>query len=264
MNTSTPIEPVLLPGEERFELTQADGDTVRGCIRDTGTGPIGIYVHGFRSHCNGDKALTFADDAARKHRSWLRFDMRGHGLSSGELVRQNISSGLQDLESVIAYTGNRPLILIGSSMGGWISVLAALRQPQRIVGMVLMAPAFNYVQKSLATLPEPVLAQWQREGRMTFPDAYDREPYTVEYQLIDDASQYDVLGTPIELDMPLHIIHGDADAIVPLSTTREFVDNAHARRLTLEVVPGGDHRLLDHIPLIITHIDQVWRETETT
>lgn len=263
MNTSSPIDPGLLPGEKRFELTQADGSRIKGCFHDTGSGPVGVYVHGFRSHCNGEKALTIADDAIRKRRSWLRFDMRGHGLSDGDLVEQNISSGLEDLMAVFDLLGDRQLVAVGSSMGGWISVLAALRRPRQVIGMVLMAPAFNYVQKSFATLPAPVLAQWKREGQMTFPDAYEREPYTVEYRLIDDARQYDVLESPVEITVPLHIVHGDADTIVPLATTLEFIANAHTSRVMLEVVPGGDHRLLDHIPLIIDHIDQVWLEAES-
>jgi len=261
MNTSIPIEPVLLPGEKRFELVQPDGSVLRGCFHDSGAGPVGVYVHGFRSHSNGEKALSIARDAMDKGRSWLRFDLRGHGLSDGEMVDQNISSGIEDLMAVSGLLRDRPLILVGSSMGGWISLLAALRNPQRVAGMVLMAPAFNFIQRNFATLPAEVLAKWRRDGRMTFPDAYDREPYTVAYSLMEDAAQYDVLDTDVRLDMPEHIIHGDADEIVPLSTTREFDNNARAHRLVLDIVPGGDHRLLEHVPLIIDHIDQVWQES---
>ena len=263
MNFQQPIQPVTLPGEEAFELLQPDGDHVRGYFHDSGRGPVGVFVHGFRSHCNGEKSLAVARHAREQGWSWLRFDLRGHGLSGGDLARQNVTSALSDLHAVFEYTAGRELILLGSSMGGWISTLASLGSPQRVLGMVLIAPAFNFVQRNFATLPAEVLALWKHEGRMSFPDAYDREPYTLEYSIIEDAWRYDVLDRAVEIDMPVHIVHGDDDSIVPLASTHQFIANARAENLELEVIPGGDHRLMEHLELIICHLDRVWLETES-
>jgi len=262
MNMYEPIEPVLLPGERSFELTQPDGSQVRGYFHDTGNGPVGVFVHGFRSQCNGEKSMAFARHAREQGWSWLRFDMRGHGLSDGALEKQYISDALADLQAVFSFTVERPLILLASSMGGWISLLAALRAPARVMGIVMIAPAFNFIQQNFGNLPADILAVWERNGTMNFPDAYGGEPYTVEFPIIEDARPYDVLASPVEIDMPLHIIHGDKDVVVPLASTQLFISNARADGLVLEVVPGGDHRLTDHIPLITRHLDRVWQEIQ--
>jgi pimeloyl-ACP methyl ester carboxylesterase len=260
MNTTASTHTAQLPGEIPFALTQPDGARLRGCFRDSGSELVGIYVHGFRSDCNGEKALAFARHAHARGWSWLRFDMRGHGLSDGELGEQNISKGLADLLAVFEYTQGRPVLLMASSMGGWLSLLASLRDPARVRGMVLIAPAFNFVQERFATLPAHVLSAWRRDGSMSFPDDYGNELYSVAFSTLADAEQYDVLNRPVELGMPVHIVHGEKDAIVPLAIVNRFIDNVRANRLILDVVPGGDHRLTDHIPLIKRHLDRVWQE----
>jgi pimeloyl-ACP methyl ester carboxylesterase len=253
------IEPVILPGEQTFTLQTENGQQLRGCFHDTGKGPVGIYLHGFRSHCNGDKALEIARHAIKRNRSWLRFDLRGHGQSDGELKDQIISSGLDDLLLVLDSITDRTIILHGSSMGGWISLLAALQRKQSVAGMMLIAPAFNFVQNNLANLPGPVLKHWQLETYMSFPDAYGNEPYSLRYDIIKDAEPHDVLNTQIALDIPVHIVHGEKDPIIPIINTEKFIHRAQIPALIYETIPDGEHRLTDHIPLIIRHIDSLWR-----
>lgn len=257
------IEPVLLPGEHEFALMQPDGSLVRGYFHDSGSGPVGVFVHGFRSHCNGEKSMAFARHAREQGWSWLRYDARGHGLSDGKLENQYMSDALADLQAVFDYTAERPLVLLASSMGGWISLLAAQRAPGRVMGMVMIAPAFNFIQQNFGILPADILAAWERDGCMSFPDAYGGEPYSVEFPIIEDALPYDVLESPVNVDIPLHIIHGDCDVVVPLASTQKFISNAHADDLVLEVVAGGDHRLTDHIPLITRHLDRMWQEIQS-
>ncbi len=260
LNMSEFVTPVILPGEKEIRLIQPDGESIRGYFYDTGNGPVGIYLHGFRSHCNGEKSLQFAQRAISMDRSWLRFDLRGHGRSDGDLKDQIISSGVSDLLRVIDWVIDRPLILHGSSMGGWISLLATMRRKPRISGMMLIAPAFNFVQHSLSTLPVQILQQWKAETYMSFPDAYGGEPYTLRYDIMQDAEQYDVMNTDISIDIPLHIVHGENDPIIPITYTDKFIRHAHLPGLIFERIPKGDHRLTDHIPLIISHIDCIWQE----
>lgn len=254
------ITPVILPGEKEFCLSQSDGENLRGYFYDTGTGPVGIYLHGFRSDCNGEKSLQIAAHAISMDRSWLRFDLRGHGISDGNLRDQIISSGLSDLLQVIDFVIDRPLILHGSSMGGWISLLATLRRKSRISGMMLIAPAFNFVQNNLSNLPEKIRQQWQSDTYMSFPDAYDGEPYSLRYDIMQDAEQYDVLNTDISIDIPIHIVHGENDPIIPIANTEKFIRRAVLPELIFERIPHGEHRLTDHLPLIIGHIDCIWQE----
>ena len=257
---STNIQPVLLAGEQPLVLHAGSGQQLRGYFHDTGNGPVGIYLHGFRSHCNGEKALEIARHAIAMDRSWLRFDLRGHGQSDGALKDQVISSGLADLLLVLDSVAGRSFILHGSSMGGWISLLAALRRSQDISGMMLIAPAFNFVQNNLANLPEAVLKHWHAETYMSFPDAYGNEPYSLRYDIINDAIQYDVLNSQTVLDMPVHIVHGEKDPIIPIGNTDKFIRHAQIAKLVYEKIPDGEHRLTDHLPLIIRHIDSLWQE----
>ncbi len=254
------VTPLILPGEKEICLSQSDGENIRGYFYDTGNGPVGIYLHGFRSNSGGEKALTFARHAISMDRSWLRFDLRGHGRSDGNLKDQIISSGLSDLLRVIDWLTDRSLILHGSSMGAWISLLAAMRRKPRISGMMLIAPAFNFVQNRLSTLPEQTRHQWQAETYMSFSDAYGGEPYSLRYDIVQDAEQYDVMGIDISMDVPFHIVHGENDPIIPIAYTDKFVRHAQLPKLIFERIPGGDHRLTDHIPLIISHIDCIWQE----
>ncbi len=254
------ITPIVLNDEKEISFRQPCGEKIRGYFYDTGKGPVGIYLHGFRSHCNGEKALQIAQHAIDMERSWLRFDLRGHGISDGKLCDQVISSGLSDLLRVIDAITDRPLILHASSMGCWISLLAALRRKERISGMMLIAPAFNFVQNNLANLPKPVLEHWQAETYMSFPDAYGEEPYSLRYDIIEDALPFDVLNSEVSLDIPVHIVHGENDPIVPIDNTEKFISHALLPKLSFERIPEGEHRLTDHIPLIISHIDCIWQE----
>ena len=255
-----PVTPTLLPGEKEISFSQNTGEKIRACFYDTGKGPVGIYLHGFRSHSNGEKALLIAQHAIDMNRSWLRFDLRGHGQSDGLLSEQIISSGLSDLLLVIDTITDRPLILIGSSMGGWLSLLATLRRRERIAGMMLIAPAFNFVQNNLANLNKAILQQWQAEIYRSFPDAYGDEPYSLRYDIIDDARPFDIFSLKVSLDIPLHIVHGENDPIIPIENTEKFIRHAFLPRLVFERIAEGEHRLTDYIPLIISHIDRIWLE----
>ena len=126
--------------------------------------------------------------------------------------------------------------------------------------MMLIAPAFNFVQNNLANLPKTVLEHWQAETYMSFPDAYGEEPYSLRYDIIDDALPFDVLNNDVSIDVPLHIVHGENDPIIPIGNTEKFINHARLPKLVFERIPGGEHRLTDRVPLIISHIDSIWQE----
>ena len=117
--------------------------------------------------------------------------------------------------------------------------------------------------QDFASLPDEQLKHWRAHGRMTFPDEYRGDSYTLPFSILADAERHDVIRTRPRLDLPVHIVHGDADAIVPLGNTRRFIAQSTIPRLTLDVVPGGDHRLSDHLPLLTRHLAELWQETES-
>ena len=255
------IKAVILEGEEAFEI-EINNEIITGYFHDTGNGPVGIYLHGFRSHCNGEKSLEIARHAILHGRSWIRFDMRGHGLSGGKLRDQLMSSSVRDASKVIDLAGNRPIVLHGSSMGGWISLVIAMQRRAQARGLMLIAPAFNFIQHNFSSLPGNILQQWESDRYMSFPDAYGGDPYTLSFDLLEDAQQYDVMDPPVSLDIPVHIVHGQNDPIVQVENTEKFIQRAQLPRLSFERVPNAEHRLTEHLPLILGHIDQLWQEID--
>lgn len=219
-----------------------------------------MYVHGFRSDCSGAKATALAEYARVRGRSWVRFDLSGHGRSGGAFFDQRLSTWFGDVTAVAARFAPRPLVLVGSSLGGWLAVLVAARSALPVRGLVLLAPAFNFLQRCQMLLPAPVSAQWQRDGELTLADPYGGPgaTYRLAYGLIEEAAAFDVLSTAVTLACPVIIIHGAADALVPVAVSEAFMMQVVAPHKELVIVPAGDHRLTTAGPAIRAAVDTLW------
>lgn len=246
--------------ETAFSLNTRPDITIRGRIADVGHGPVGLFLHGFRSHCGGEKATALAHHAQTHGYSWARFDLAAHGASTGVLWEQTLSGWLEDARSVAALYAPRPLILVGSSLGAWLAVLMARSGHIPVAGLVLLAPGFNFLQRYYASLPQDRRRQWRSEGQLTLPDPYGPAGavYRLGYRLVEDAAAHDVLSAPVTLPCPLTIIHGDRDEVVPLAVSEAFLDRARAPAQRLTVVAGGDHRLTAAVPRILAEVDALW------
>ncbi len=246
--------------EIAFSLTTRPGVTIRGHKTDPGIGPVGLFLHGFRSDSGGQKSLDLAAHAEARGRAWIRFDLAGHGASGGRFSDQTLSDWLGDARAVAALAGPRPLLIVGSSLGAWLAVLMAQAAAFPIAGLVLLAPAFNFLQRYYATLPPALQDRWRTEGRLSLPDPYGPADavYSLDYRLIEDAARHDVLGGPVRLACPIVMIHGDRDEAVPLSVSHDFLAHAQAPAKRLLVVPGGDHRLTAALPAIREAVDGLW------
>jgi len=156
--------------ERPFSLDPAPGCRLRGNILDFGTEPVGVFLHGFRSDSRGEKAESLLRHAKSRRYSWVRFDFSGHGRSDGVLSEFSITDALRDVSAVLEMFAPRPAILVGSSLGGWLAELAAQRTPDRVKAMLLIAPAFNFMQNFLAGLDTGKLNRWRRDGIQDFTD----------------------------------------------------------------------------------------------
>ncbi len=139
-------------------LDRPDGERLAYEVVE-GEGPAVVWLGGFNSDMAGTKAQALADWAAERGRTYVRFDYFGHGASSGAFVKGTISRWRADALAVIDELTMGPLVLVGSSMGGWIATLAALARPERVAGLVLIAPAADMTDK----LIEPGLGPEARE-----------------------------------------------------------------------------------------------------
>lgn len=245
--------------EQELLIPTAHGVTLRGRFHDAGTHGVAIYVHGFRSDARGNKVMQLAAHAAARGYSFVRFDLGGHGRTGGDFAAFRLSRAFAELTAVLTHFAARPVVLIGSSMGAWLSVVAATQRPQHIRGLLLLAPGFNFIQRNFAQLPAAELAAWQRAGTRWFRARYGEGDYPLHYDAIADAAAFDVLTPVPTLACSCVIIHGDADEAVPIDISRDFIAHLHAPAKELITVAGGDHRLQDAMPLILTQLDRLWQ-----
>ncbi|GJD48163.1 2-succinyl-6-hydroxy-2, 4-cyclohexadiene-1-carboxylate synthase [Methylobacterium crusticola] len=207
-----------------------------------GAGPPVVWLGGFRSDMRATKAEALDAWAAARGRSLVRFDYAGHGESEGRFADFTISDWLADAEAVIGrHAAERP-VLVGSSMGGWIALLAARRV--RPAGLVLIAPAVDFTEELMwARFPEEVRAQVMRDGVWQRGSAYSPEPTPVTRALIEDGRRHCLLGAPIDPGCPVHILQGMADPDVPWRHALRIVERLPGHGVILTLIKDGDHRL---------------------
>ncbi len=243
--------------ESDFEVGTSSGELVRGRFRDTGEGPVGIYVHGLLSDGEGAKSMHLWEDAIAKGRSWLRFDQRGQGRSEGTFNDFRISRVAEDLRCVLDFVGNRPTVLVGSSLGGWIAGHAGLTWSHNICGIILIAPAFNFIEDLYRSLTPHQAKRWEKDGRHLFASDYQDGGFSLEFATVQDARGFDVYAAPIRYRCPVVVLHGESDDVVPVETSMKFKSAAESQ-ISVEVVAGGDHRLSEHSATILRHVDAMW------
>lgn len=246
-----------LPSERAFALKTAHGTDLSGCRLDFGGDRIGIFVHGFRSDRGGTKSEALARHAQERRYDWLRVDLSGHGQSSGDFRDFRLSTLLADLEAVLDRVA-MPVVLVGSSMGGWLSALAAQRRPNQVRALILIAPAFNFIQLNFGSLPAAELVAWRQSRWRTFASRYGDDSYELEHEVLADAAGFDLLSQPQTLSCPVAIIHGERDEAVPLEVSERFLSNLSAPKKAFSVIPHGDHRLNAAIPLLLSTVDRLW------
>jgi pimeloyl-ACP methyl ester carboxylesterase len=225
--------------------------------------PTFVWLGGYRSDMSGTKAVELERHAAAIGAACVRFDYSGHGVSSGAFRDGSISRWLEESLAVIDHIVKRPMILIGSSMGGWIAlrVVEELRkrgEGKRIAGLVLIAPAPDFTSE----LIEPNLTETEKtslaeRGYFEEPTPYGPEPNIYTALLIDDGRKNSVLKGIIETGCPIHILQGMEDPDVPYAHALKLVEHLPADDVVLTLIRDGDHRLSrpEDIARILAAID---------
>src|SRR5438094_3796349 len=192
---------------DRQSLARPDGATI-AYRRLPGAAPGIVFLGGFRSDMTGTKALFLEEYCRRKGRAYVRFDYFGHGASSGDFALGTIGRWRDDAVAVIDSLTEGPQILVGSSMGGWIMLLAALARPQRVAALVGIAAAPDFTAE---LLPNRLTPEQRRElderGAVTVPSDYEAAGYLYTSALIEDGARHRLLGAPITIDMHVRLLH---------------------------------------------------------
>ncbi|MCC7274294.1 MAG: alpha/beta hydrolase [Alphaproteobacteria bacterium] len=209
-----------------------------------GRGPGIVFLGGFMSDMTGTKAMALEAACRAAGRAFLRFDYGGHGASEGRFVDGTIGGWAADAITMLDAATEGPQILVGSSMGGWLMVLAALARPGRIAGLVGIAAAPDFTEDLMwQEFPEPVRRVLLRDGIWHEPSAYGAAPYPITLRLIEEGRGHLVLRAPIALTCPVRLLHGVADRDVPWRQSQMLMERLAASDVTLTLVKDGDHRL---------------------
>ena len=228
-----------------------------------GTGPRIVFCGGFKSHMRGTKACYLHALAQREGWAFTRFDYQGHGESPGDFEAGTLSCWLEDTLSVIDACGDEPLLLVGSSMGGWIALLAALKRPQRVAGLLVLACATDFTDALTSVLTPAQQDTLARDGRVLLACDYDDgEPYPITQALLTDGRQHQLLAGEIDVRCPVRILHGSADSDVPWQTSTQTLLKLKSDDARLLLVKDADHRLSD--PAALAMIEEQLRALRDT
>ncbi|MBT0959181.1 alpha/beta hydrolase [Alphaproteobacteria bacterium KMM 3653] len=207
-----------------------------------GTGPGLVFLGGFMSDMEGTKAVHLEKMAQEAGRRFLRFDYSGHGQSSGAFADGCIGDWAEDAEAAITSLTTGPQVLIGSSMGGWISLLMTQRIRERVAGLVTIAAAPDFTEDSMwAGFTPEQQETLMTQGEIKIPSDYD-DPYTITRRLIEDGRKQRVLTAPLDLPFPVRFLQGTADTDVEMSVALRLLDHAQGPDMHLSLLKGGDHR----------------------
>lgn len=210
--------------------------------RSEGKGPGVVFLGGFRSDMEGTKALHLESWAWRRGQSFLRFDYSGHGQSSGAFLEGSIGDWATDAMAAVAALIEGPQVLVGSSMGGWISLLLARAMPERVAGLVGIAAAPDFTEDSMwASFTADQRAELQG-GQVALASEYSDEPYIITRRLIEEGRNQLVLRDPLPLPFPVRLLQGTADVDVPVATALRLLDHATGPDIRLTLVKDADHR----------------------
>ena len=206
-----------------------------------------IWLGGFKSDMQSTKAIALAGWAEANGAASVLFDYSGHGESEGRFEDGTISTWLDDSLAVIRTVGGKAPLLVGSSMGGWIAILAAQRlraEGNAPSALVLIAPAVDFTQTLMwEQFPAAIREMIERDGVWLRDSQYSPEPTPVTKALIEDGRRHLLLGSPFEIGCPVHILQGMQDPDVPWRHAVTLVEHLPHDAVTLTLINDGDHRL---------------------
>lgn len=205
-----------------------------------GSGPALVFLPGYMSDMAGSKATAVFAWAREQGRACLLLDYSGCGESSGDFAAGTLTRWRDEAVALIQTQSEGPVILIGSSMGGWLMLLVAEALPDRVAGLVGIAAAPDFTEWGLSDADRSRL----QAGETVFEDnPYGPEPTPTHPGFYADGRENLRLGTDIALDCPGRLIHGQRDEDVPHSVSLRLASALRSDDIQVVLVKDGDHRL---------------------
>ena len=214
-----------------------------------GKGPGIIFIHGLNSDMSGQKALSLEKFAKKNKLRFIRFECRGHGKSDGNFEDFTISDWKKDLIDIIDNVAKGPQILVGSSIGGWLMFLAAKARSSRIVGLVGLAAAPDYIDGFYKKLPLKKKQEINKKGIIKY-SSYSFS-YLIKKKYIVDGKKNKILTKEFKWNKPLILIQGLKDNVVTPDIPEKIVKKVNGNQIQIKLLKNSDHRLSEPYDLKI-------------
>lgn len=205
-----------------------------------GRAPALMFLPGYASDMDGTKAVALDTFAERRDLAMLRFDYSGTGLSGGDFAEGTLGGWLDEALHMLDTLVEGPVVLIGSSMGGWIALLIAVHRPERVAGLAGIAAAPDFTDWGFSAEQKQLLRD---EGRLEEPNPYGPDPFVTTLGFWQSGESLRLLHSPVAVDCPVRLVHGDADTEVPVAVALETLRQLRSADVQLTIVKGGGHRL---------------------
>lgn len=224
-------------------LARGDGATI-AYRRLDGKSPGIMFLGGYNSDMQGTKAVELERYCRAAGRAFVRFDYRGHGESGGDFADGTIGAWASDAIAVLDDCTDGPQILVGSSMGGWMMLLAALARPRKVAALVGIAAAPDFTEELMWNrFDDDIRGTLQNDGVYLQPSDYGDEPYVITRRLIEEGRDHLLLDRPIPLHCPVRLLHGMRDDAVPWMTSGRIAEKILSDDVRVFLIKDGDHRL---------------------
>ena len=225
-------------------LARPGGASIAYHLND-GNSPTVVFLHGYRSDMGGGKALRLEAFCRARGYRFLRFDGFGHGASSGDIHDGTISRWASDAVAVLDALTVGKVVLVGSSLGGWIALLAALERRDRVAGLVGIAAAPDFTEDLMwATFTPEQRRELLEKDEVIVPNCYEpANPWRIPRRLIEDGRRHLLLRDTVNLACPVRLIQGQRDPDVPWQTALRLADCLAPADVEITLIKDGDHRL---------------------
>jgi pimeloyl-ACP methyl ester carboxylesterase len=209
-----------------------------------GQGAHVLFCPGYRSDMTSTKATALADWCATQDVPLIRFDYLAHGQSDGDFMDFTIGDAMQDALDVIDHVAAESLIIIGSSMGGWVGLNAARERRGTVRGFIGIASAPDFTERLMFPRMTPAQRQEMEEaGHIWVHSEYTDSDYPITQRFLHEARHHLMLDDVIGLEIPMHLLHGQADVDVPWETSVDIARQVIGEDVTITLIKDGDHRL---------------------
>ena len=223
------------------ELRYADfaGNRIAYRLREGGS-PTIMFLPGYASDMEGTKAVALDDFAQARRLAMLRFDYSGTGASDGAFEDGTLGGWLDEALHMLDNLVGGPVVLVGSSMGGWLALLMAKHRPDRVAAVIGIAAAPDFTDWGYSDDEKQVL---RSSGRLEQPNPYGPEHQVTSLGFWESGEALRLLDAPIPVDCAVRLVHGDADSEVPLEIALRTMEKLRSADVQLTVIKGGGHRL---------------------